>query len=72
MNSTALLLLLLPLTLLAQDGFEQPPTFSAATILKPELAAGVALSGDASPMVQQKLKDAGIMLATRLAPGPLQ
>lgn len=32
----------------------------------------VALSGDASPMVQQKLKDAGITLATRLAAGPLQ
>jgi hypothetical protein len=32
----------------------------------------IALSGDASPMVQQKLKDAGITLATRLAPGPLQ
>jgi hypothetical protein len=32
----------------------------------------IALSGDASPMVQQKLKDAGITLATRLASGPLQ
>ncbi len=32
----------------------------------------VALSGDASPMVQQNLKAAGIMLATRIAPGPLQ
>jgi hypothetical protein len=32
----------------------------------------VALSGDASPMAQQNLKDAGIMLATRIAPGPLQ
>jgi hypothetical protein len=32
----------------------------------------IALSGDASPMVQQKLHDAGITLATRLAPGPLQ
>jgi len=32
----------------------------------------IALSGDASPMVQQKLHDAGITLGTRLAPGPLQ
>jgi hypothetical protein len=32
----------------------------------------IALSGDASPMVQQKLKDTGIVLATRVAPGPLQ
>ena len=32
----------------------------------------VALSGDASPLAQQKLKEAGIMLATRLAPEPLQ
>jgi hypothetical protein len=32
----------------------------------------VALSGDASPMVQQQLQAAGITLATRLAPGPLQ
>jgi hypothetical protein len=32
----------------------------------------IAISGDASPMVQQKLRDAGVTLATRLAPGPLQ
>jgi hypothetical protein len=32
----------------------------------------IALSGDASSMVQQKLKDAGITLATRLSPGPLK
>jgi hypothetical protein len=32
----------------------------------------VALSGDASPLAQQKLHDAGITLATRVAPGPLQ
>jgi len=32
----------------------------------------VAISGDASPMVQQKLRDAGVTLATRVAPGPLQ
>lgn len=32
----------------------------------------IALSGDASPLVQQKCKDAGITLATRLAPGPLK
>lgn len=32
----------------------------------------IALSGDASPKAQQKLKDAGITLAMRLAPGPLQ
>ena len=32
----------------------------------------IALTGDASPMVQQPLTDAGITLATRLAPGPLQ
>jgi hypothetical protein len=40
MKTTALLLLL-PFSLLAQDGFEQPPTLSAAAILKPEFAAGV-------------------------------
>jgi hypothetical protein len=39
MKTTALLLLL-PLSLLAQDALEQPPTLSAATILKPEFAAG--------------------------------
>ena len=32
----------------------------------------IALSGDASPMVQAKLKDAGVTLATRLAAGPLK
>jgi hypothetical protein len=32
----------------------------------------IALSGDASPMVQKQLKDAGITLATRLAAGPLK
>ncbi len=32
----------------------------------------IALSGDASPMVQEQLKSAGITLATRLAPGPLR
>src|SRR6478672_5349888 len=37
---SAALFLLLPLTLLAQDGVEQPPTLSAAAILKPEFAAG--------------------------------
>lgn len=31
-----------------------------------------ALSGDASPMVQERLKAEGILLATRLAPGPLR
>ena len=39
MKTTALLLIL-PFTLLAQDGYEQPPTLSAAMILKPEFAAG--------------------------------
>jgi hypothetical protein len=39
MKTTALLLLL-PFALLAQDGFEQPPTLSAAAILKPEFAGG--------------------------------
>ena len=39
MKITALLLLL-PCTLLAQDAFEQPPTLSAAAILKPEFASG--------------------------------
>lgn len=39
MKTTALLFLL-PFTLLAQDTFEQPPTLSAAAILKPEFAAG--------------------------------
>ena len=39
MKTTALLFLL-PFTLAAQDAFEQPPTFSAAAILKPEYAAG--------------------------------
>ena len=34
------LFLLLPFTLLAQDNFEQPPTLSAAAILKPQFAAG--------------------------------
>lgn len=37
---TIALLLLMPITLLAQDAFEQPPTLSAAAILKPEFAAG--------------------------------
>ncbi|MDR3404818.1 MAG: hypothetical protein P4L99_20105 [Chthoniobacter sp.] len=37
---TAALLLLLPVTLLAQDAFEQPPTLSAAAILKPEYTTG--------------------------------
>ncbi len=32
----------------------------------------VALGGATSPMVQRKLKDPGIMLATRLGAGPLQ
>lgn len=32
----------------------------------------IALSGDASPMVRQKLGDLGVTLATRLAPGPLK
>jgi hypothetical protein len=32
----------------------------------------IALSGDASPMFQQQAQAAGITLATRLAPGPLQ
>jgi hypothetical protein len=32
----------------------------------------VALSGDASPKVQEQLKAAGIALATRVAPGPLK
>ena len=32
----------------------------------------IALSGDASPMVQEKLKAAGITLATRVSPGPLK
>jgi hypothetical protein len=36
----ATLLVLLPITLLGQDVFEQPPTLSAAAILKPEFAAG--------------------------------
>lgn len=39
MKKTLTLLLLLPLTLLAQD-FEQPPTLDAATILKPAFATG--------------------------------
>ena len=39
MKSIALLFLL-PLSLLAQDAYEQPPTLSAAAILKPEFAAG--------------------------------
>lgn len=32
----------------------------------------IALSGDASPRVQKELQAAGVTLATRLAPGPLQ
>lgn len=32
----------------------------------------IALTGDASPLAQQKCKEAGITLATRLAPGPLK
>ncbi len=32
----------------------------------------VALTGDASPLVQQQLQAAGIQLVTRLAPGPLR
>ena len=38
----------------------------------PGLALIIALSGDASPMAQQKLQAAGINLAMRLAPGPLK
>lgn len=37
---TSALLLLLPLSLFADDAFEQPPTLSAAAILKPEFVAG--------------------------------
>ena len=40
----AALLFLLPFTLLAQNGFEQPPTLSASIILKPEFAAGQGFS----------------------------
>jgi hypothetical protein len=32
----------------------------------------IAISGDASPLAQQKLKDARIELVTRIAPGPLR
>jgi hypothetical protein len=32
----------------------------------------IALSGEASPLMKQKLSEAGITLATRLAPGPLK
>jgi len=32
----------------------------------------IAISGDASSLGQQKLKDANIELATRVAPGPLR
>jgi len=32
----------------------------------------IAISGDASPLGQQKLKDAKIALATRIAPRPLR
>jgi hypothetical protein len=32
----------------------------------------IALTGDASPRVQKELEAAGITLATRLSPGPLQ
>jgi hypothetical protein len=32
----------------------------------------IAISGDASPLAQQKLKDASIELVTRIAPGPLR
>jgi hypothetical protein len=32
----------------------------------------IAISGDASPLAQQKLKDANIELLTRIAPGPLR
>ena len=39
---------------------------------KPPTSIVIALSGDASPMVQQQLKNTGIMLATRVAPGPLK
>jgi hypothetical protein len=44
----------------AQFGGQTPAGFIAA------------LSGDASPMVQQQLQKAGVELATRLAPGPLK
>ncbi|HET6408079.1 MAG TPA: hypothetical protein VFG14_09375, partial [Chthoniobacteraceae bacterium] len=40
-NTAYFLLLLLPSTLLAQDGYEEAPVLSAATILKPEFAIGV-------------------------------
>jgi hypothetical protein len=47
--------------------------FKAATFGgKTPTAHLIALSGEASPMAQQQLKDAGITLATRLAPGPLK
>ncbi|HEX5176613.1 MAG TPA: hypothetical protein VFV83_06275, partial [Chthoniobacteraceae bacterium] len=32
----------------------------------------IALSGDASPLLKEKVSDAGVTLATRLAPGPLK
>ncbi len=39
---------------------------------KPPTGYVVALTGDASPLVQKQLQAAGITLATRLAPGPLR
>jgi hypothetical protein len=32
----------------------------------------VALSGDATPLAKQKLKDIGVEFVTRLSPGPLK
>jgi hypothetical protein len=46
--------------------------FKASDFGKKNAGLTIAISGDASPLGQQKLKDAKIELATRIAPGPLR
>jgi hypothetical protein len=46
--------------------------FKASDFGKKASGLTIAISGDASPLAQQQLKDANIGLVTRIAPGPLR
>jgi hypothetical protein len=46
--------------------------FKASDFGKKASGLTIAISGDASPLAQQQLKDANIELVTRIAPGPLR
>ncbi|MFZ3374045.1 MAG: hypothetical protein WA183_00650 [Chthoniobacterales bacterium] len=46
--------------------------FKASDFGKKPSGLTIAISGDASPLAQQKLKNANIELVTRIAPGPLR